>query len=184
MKRTLPLLLLFVAVSLYGQKTPASASIDGSCGPDQVRFDVENQVTRPNLRIEPGKALIVVSEVFKKAPGELGNPTLRLGLDADWVGAVRGNSYFSFSVEPGEHHPCAKWQSHFKRLSREAAFIVFNAEAGKIYYFRARINYDLGPEYGRSGNIAGMSVTLDAISSDEGKYLIASNPMSVPHPKK
>ena len=139
----------------------------------------------PSTQVEPGKALVYISEVFKKAPGEMGDPTLRIGLDGDWVGAVKGNSYFSFNVDPGEHHLCMRWQSHFKRLSREAAFTVFKAEAGKLYYFRALVTYDLGPDYGRNGsNVTGMSITLDPLSSDEGQYLVASIPMSVPHPKK
>jgi hypothetical protein len=150
-----------------------------------VRFDVEKVSSPPIVPAGPGKALLYVSEIFKKAPGEWGDPTLRIGVDGNWVGAVKGNSYFSFSVEPGEHHLCLKWQSHFKKLSREAAFTVLTAEAGKEYYFRARVSYDLGPDYGRnSSNVTGMSIALDPISSDEGQYLVASNPMSVPHLKK
>jgi hypothetical protein len=34
-------------------------------------------------------------------------PTIRAGLDGSWVGATHSNSFFYFSVAPGEHHLCA-----------------------------------------------------------------------------
>ncbi len=119
-----------------------------------------------------------VSEVFKKVPGEWGNPTIRIGLDGAWMGATRANSYIAFSVDPGEHHLCTNWQSHFKRLSREAAFTGFTAEAGKTYYFRARIGYET------VGAATTMTLDLDPVNADEGKYLVASNPPSTSHPQK
>lgn len=179
------LVLLLFAASVFAQNSPPQPAAQGPCGAESLRFDVDRVPGNPSAQAEPGKAVVYISEVFKKAAGEWGDPTLRIGLDGDWVGAVKGNSYFSFSVGPGEHHLCMKWQSHFKRLSREAAFTVLTAEAGKLYFFRALVTYDLGPDYGHNGaNVTGMSITLDPISSDEGHYLVASNPMSVPHPKK
>jgi len=179
------IVLLLFAAPAFAQNSTPQAGLPGPCGSDQVRFDVEKAPGHPSMQAEPGKALVYISEVFKKAPGEWGDPTLRIGLDGDWVGAVKGNTYFSFSVEPGEHHLCLRWQSHFKRLSREAAFTVLTAEAGKIYYYRALVTYDLGPNYGGNGsNVTGMSINLDPISSDQGQYLVASNEMSVPHVKK
>ena len=184
----LALVLLLFAAPALAQNSPSQAqsSPQGPCGPEQTQFDVERSPSHPSVQAEPGKALIYISEVFKKAAGEMGgDPTLRVAVDGEWVGAVKGNSSFAFSVEPGEHHLCVKWQSHFKRLSRGAAFTVFTAEAGKPYYFRARVNYDVAPSYGHTGNdITGMSITLDAISPDEGQYLVGTNPISVPRQKK
>jgi len=76
-------------------------------------------------------------------------------------------------------HLCTHCQARFKRLSREAAFTSFNAEAGKAYYFRARISYQSA--YGGS---ATMSLDLEPINDDEGKYLVASNPLSNGQAKK
>ncbi len=173
------LALVVLAASVYAQNTPAPSASQGACGSKDSQFEVKTVSGQPNAQPEPGKALVYVSEVFEKAPGELGNPTIRIGLDGNWVGAVRGNSYFSFSVDPGEHHLCTHWQSRFKRLSREAAFTSFNAEAGKAYYFRARISYQSA--YGGS---ATMSLDLEPINDDEGKYLVASNPLSNGQAKK
>jgi uncharacterized protein DUF2846 len=176
------LALVALAASAYAQNMPAQSASQGSCGSKDAQFEVKEVKTvsgQPIAQAEPGKALVYVSEVFKKAPGELGNPTIRIGLDGNWVGAVRGNSYFSFSVDPGEHHLCTHWQSRFKRLAREAAFTRFNAEAGKAYYFRARITYQSA-----YGGAATMSLDLEPINDDEGKYLVASNPLSNAQAKK
>jgi len=183
MKGALILAVLFAA-PVFAQNNTTQVGLQGPCGHDQARFDVEKVSGPPITQAVSGKAMVFVSEVFKKATGEMGDPTLRIGVDGEWVGTVKGNSYFSFNVEPGEHHLCLKWQSHFKRLSREAAFTVFAAEAGKQHYFRARVTYELGPDNGHGNNVTGMSVTLDTLSSDERQYLVASNPMSVPHIKR
>lgn len=167
---------LFTA-SAFAQDTPSPAASQGACGPKEVRFDAQTSPGKP-ISLEQGKALVYVSEVFKKVPGEIGNPTIRVGLDGVWMGATRANSYISFSVDPGEHHLCTNWQSHLKRLSREASFTNFTAEAGKTYYFRARISYQSW------GEATVMSLDLDPINPDEGQYLVASNPASTSHPQK
>lgn len=171
------LVLVLFAASALAQDGTAQAASQGACGPKDVRFDVKTVSSPPSAQVESGKALVYVSEVFKKVPGELGNPTIRVGLDGTWVGALQGNSYLSFTVGPGEHHLCTNWQSHFKRLSREAAFTSFTAEAGKAYYFRARITYQ--SSYGSTV----MSLDLDPVNADEGRYLVASNPLSTSRPK-
>jgi hypothetical protein len=175
MKYVLSLILL--ATSAVAQSTSAPAS-QGACGPKDVNFEAKAVPGQPVPQAEPGKALVFVSEVFKKVPGELGNPTIRVGLDGSWMGAVRANSYLAFSVEPGEHHLCTNWQSHFQRLSREASFTSFNAEAGKTYYFKALITYQ------SSGTATTMSLDLEPVNDDEGKYLVASNPVSSAQPRK
>jgi hypothetical protein len=98
---------------------------------------------------------------------------LRVGLDGKWVGAAKGDSYLSFSVDPGEHHLCTRWQSHWKRFSDKAAFAGFTADSGQIYYFRARIIEG-------QNNFA---LDFEPVNGDEGKYLVASSAVSVSKPK-
>lgn len=169
---TLSVMILF-ATTAFTQSVP----FQGACGPQEVRFDAKAAPGQPN-NIEPGKALVYVNEVFHKVPGELGNPTIRVGLDGTWMGATRANSYISFLVEPGDHHLCTNWQSHLKRLSREAAFTGFTAEAGKTYYFSAHVGYE------SAGNAVAMTLDLQPLNPDEGQYLVASNPASTSHPRK
>jgi glyoxylate utilization-related uncharacterized protein len=68
-----------------------------------------------------------------------------------------------------------------KRLSSEAAFSGFAAEAGQNYYFRARIT-----EHGSyaGGGTTTFSLDLDPVNVDEGKYLVASSVPSVSRLKK
>jgi hypothetical protein len=171
---TISLSVMFLfATTAFGQGAP----YQGACGPKEVRFDAQTAPGQ-SITVEPGKALVVVNEVFNRVPGELGNPTIRIGLDGAWMGATRANSYISFLVEPGEHHLCTNWQSHLKRLSREAAFTSFTAEAGKTYYFSARVGYQ------SAGDAVAMTLDLQPLNPDEGQYLVASNPASTSHPKK
>lgn len=51
----------------------------------------------------------------------------------------------------------------------------FTAEAGGIYYFRARLF---------PGHNDDFSLDLDPMSTDAGKYLLASSAFSVLHAKK
>jgi len=99
-------------------------------------------------------------------------------MDGAWLGATRTNSYIAFTVEPGEHHLCTSWQSHWQRLSKLAAFAGFTAEPGKVYYFRERVTYS---SYG--GGSANMNLDLEPVNLDEGQYLIASYKPSTSHAK-
>jgi hypothetical protein len=167
------------AASALAQENPALAHAQAACGPLGVRFDAQTSASQPNAQPEPGKALVYVVEDYRLAPGELINPTIRVGLDGAWKGATRANSYLFFSVDPGEHHLCTNWQSSLKRLSRLAAFARLTAEPGKTYYFRAHITYSHAGE----GN-AHADLDLDPVDPDEGQFLVTSSRLSNSHPKK
>ena len=171
---------MFFLVALTASSFSQAPSTDARvCGPLDVRFDAQTATGQPPVQPEPGKALVCVIEDFKKAPGELGNPTIRVGLDGAWMGAMRANSYIFFSVDPGEHHLCTSWQSHLKRLSSLASFSHLTAEAGSTYYFRARITY-----VSAGSAVASMDLNLESVDPDEGRFLIASNRVSNSHPVK
>ncbi len=98
----------------------------------------------------------------------------KVGVDGNWVGANQGNSYFSFAVDPGEHHLCVNWQSRLEWRSRAFALANFTAEADKVYYFRTRL-FSTRSDY---------VFDLDLVNSDQGKLLVASSAFSVSHVKK
>ncbi len=179
MKAALVIISILFATSAFAQDPVALASVEAACGPKEAQFDTETVENRPLAQPEAGKSLVYVVEVFDKVVGQLSHPTLRVGLDGKWAGADKGNSYVSLSVDPGEHHLCARWQSHWKRFSNEAAFAGFAAEPGKVYYFRARIT-----ELGGSGGASNFALDLEALNPDEGKYLVASSVLSIAHAKK
>ncbi len=172
-------LALVFAASAFAQDNPALAHAQAACGPLDVQFDAHSSSAHVGVQPESGKALVYVAEDFRKAPGELGNPTIRVGVDGAWTGAVRANSYLFFSVAPGEHHLCTSWQSSLKRLSKLAAFAHFTAEPGKTYYFRARVTYS---SYGHGA--ANMNLDLEPVDADEGQFLVATYRPSSSHPKK
>jgi hypothetical protein len=169
--------ILFATSALAQRQSVLAAEV--ACGLKEIQFDTQLSAAQPPAQPDAGKSLVYLVEVFEKVVGQLSSPTLRVGLDGAWVGADKGNSYISFSVDPGEHHLCTRWQSRWKRYSNEVAFTSFTAEPGKIYFFRARIH-----EIGGSGGASNFSLDLEPLNGDEGKYLVASSPLSVSHPKK
>ena len=175
--RVAALAFFFFASSAFAQTQAPGAT---SCGPSEVKFDVRHDDTRHTLHAaEDGKALVYVIEVFQKPPGELGNPTIRVGLDGAWIGANQGTSYLALSVDPGEHHLCTNWQSVWKRLSDQHALTSFTAEAGKTYFFRVQTHVE---SEGRESQM--WYIDLQPVNADEAKYLIATSPLSVSQPKK
>jgi len=155
-------------------RTPSPlAPAEAACGPMDIQFDAHPAESQPLPQPDPGKSLVYVIEVFDRAPNQYGRPTLRIGLDGKWAGAVKGDSYLAFSVDPGEHHLCTSWQSRLKQLSTKIAFTGLNAESGKVYYLRARIIE------------GGQNFALDfaAVDADEGQYLIAKAAPSNSHTK-
>lgn len=164
MKAVFAALLFFFTSTAFAQDASLIAAAEAACGPMDVQFDVHPAKGQPLTQPDPGKSLVYVIEVFDRAINQWGSPTLRMGLDGKWAGAVKGYSYLAFSVDPGEHHLCTNWQSSVMQLSSKAAFAGLNAEPGKIYYFRALI----------IESSASIELDFAPVDADEGKYLVAS----------
>ena len=167
MKKSIIAVLLFAAPVLAQDPAQAPAQdqvetalIAAGCGPSQVLFDVaidKNQ--HPLAQPGSGKTLVyVISSVF---------PTMKIGLDGSWVGANRGLSYFSLSVDPGDHRLCMSMQGDHKQGSAAS----FTATAGQTYYFRSSLKEGTGWE-------------LKAVDPAKGLFLIASSALSTSRPKK
>jgi hypothetical protein len=159
---------MVLAVSAFAQEQPSA--VPAACGPKGA-FDVKlDQSQHALAQPEPGKARVYFVQDIG-AVSCLGSCGAKIGLDGAWAGANKQNSYFSVSVEPGEHHLCANTSSQFS--PRSVALAHFTAEAGKEYYFRMRpfLAKDQLPD-------------IELIDSDEGKFLIASYPLSMSHPKE
>jgi len=171
MKAAFALILLTAAAVAQDQSAIAAAV--AACGPKEVNFDVktgQNQHSAPQP--DSQKALVYVVQEFGQVECK-GCAVTKIGLDGAWVGANRGNSYIFFYAEPGERHLCMNWQSRFESRSRAFAVANFTAEAGKTYYYRARLF---------PGHLD-VSFDLDSINSDQGKLLVASSALSVSTPK-
>ncbi|MGB8061988.1 MAG: hypothetical protein WCF26_08850 [Candidatus Sulfotelmatobacter sp.] len=169
--KTLVAVMLFAVYGL-AQQSSTPPQFHEACGPLKVNFETSISTNRPPAQPEPGKALVYVAEDY---PPIIGAPTFKIGLDGAWMGATHGGSYLVFSVDPGEHHMCIRWQSRLDSLSRMVSFAHLTAEPGKTYYFRARaIYYPPSPMY----------LDLDLIDPDEGQYMVASSPLITAHAKK
>jgi hypothetical protein len=164
------LIALLLAAPAFSQAPPAAST--AGCGPANVSFKVKLDDPHHTLaQPEPGKAQVYF---FQDAgtPITLGYPTVKFAIDGAWVGANHGNSYFSVSVEPGEHHVCVTLQSSL--VAQRVELAHFTAEADKVYYYRTRLIMSRSVEL----------LELNSIDSDQGKYLSASFPLSLSSPKK
>lgn len=154
------LVIVFLAASAFAQvATPA-------CGPDDTDFEIKLDKSQHTLtQPEPGKARVYFIQDIGRVSCLGACVKTKIGMDGTWAGAIRHNSYFSISVEPGEHHMCAN-------TGQELALVHLNAEAGKVYYFRTRV-------FGSNNQTL---FDFDSIDSDQAQHLIASYPLSVSHP--
>ena len=167
------LVLMLLTVSAFAQDQSAFVNA-AACGPKGANFDVKrDQSHHPLSPTEPEKARVYFVQDIGVVHCLGGCLTTKIGIDGAWVGADQHNSYFFVSVEPGEHHVCANRQSRFAWANQMVALAHFTAEPGKIYYFRTRTFGDKDQAL----------LDLDPIDSDQAKYLIASYPLSVSHPK-
>jgi hypothetical protein len=177
--KTLPTLFLFLfATTTFAQNAPPQSAAAPGCGTDNTKFDVKSDRSQhPFLNPAPGKALIYFLQdntYFESRP----RPTSRFGIDGRWIGATQSNAYFYLSVDPGEHHLCADWQSFYivTASGLRSAAAHFTAESGGIYFFIVRNRFI------REHGILGMK--LEALDSDEAQLLMSRFALSTFHPKK
>jgi hypothetical protein len=165
------IIMWLLATAAFAQDQPAP--VTAACGAKDISFNIKLDKSQHTPgQPEPGKALVYFVQDIGHVSCIGGCVTTRIGMDGAWVGANKHNSYFSVTVEPGEHHLCANPQSHFAP-GLPVALAHFTAEAGKVYYFRTRA----------FGSQTQWLFDLDPIDGDQAKYLIASYPLSISHPK-
>lgn len=182
MKTTVLMMIVLCASGVFAQddptipkdlEDPAVATAMAACGPDKVKFDVTLTPGGKTESAPAGQALVYMVGDAPPGCGFNCAITTKVGLDGSWVGANHSPSYFSFAVAPGEHHLCVRWQSRFR--NRMVALAHFNAEAGKTYYFRSRAI--------TSENFGGY-LDVDSINNDQGRFLVASYPLSTSRAKR
>jgi hypothetical protein len=174
-KKTMRIALSFFLVALpaLAQEKADTAAAPPACGPDDTKFDVKLDETQHTLaQPEPGKARVYFIEDKGAHSFGIGAAVETwVGLDGEWAGANRNNSYFSVSVGPGEHHVCASVRSIMGHALELAHFI---AQTGEVYYFRARI---IPTPYG-------LYLFFNPVDSEQARFLVGSSPLSVSHAKK
>jgi hypothetical protein len=162
--RSFLVVFLFV-FSAFALNSAALANPQSACGQSDVRFDIKKDSGEHVAQAEAGKALVYVIQDEDHPDCLRCDVTTRVGLDGSWIGANNGDSYFFFSVEPGEHHLCANRQPEINISTKPIALLSFTAEAVKTYYFRVHAIY--GADRGASYS------DFAAVDSDEAHYLIS-----------
>ena len=171
---------MLLCMSLVYVAQARAAVLPDSCGDDKVKFDVATKKNQP-APAGPlaGNAQIVLIETLDGCV-TCGTVTTRFGMDGAWVGANKGSSYFTLDTAPGEHHLCTDWQSDFDFLKQKVGLISFTAEAGKVYYFEAKVaivTHQDGP--GTNSNlVTDRTLALAQLSSDDGKYRVKLSKLS------
>lgn len=132
---------------------------EAACGDSHVRFKVKRIKGRSDVPApSPGSARVVVLESglgyadeyfvpkgksmprnYTKLPQAL-TPTVRMGMDGRWMGALRGNDFIAFTIQPGEHHFCVQFQNPGNAGTSSTLPMAFlsgmKADAGQTYYFQ------------------------------------------------
>lgn len=169
--------LLLLAFSLICS-LQARAQAAQACGSANVKFVVTMKPLAGTLPgATAGKALVFFLQddlqfSSKPRPGL----TTRFGVDGVWEGATNPDSYFYVSVDPGEHHLCANWQTgHVVGAPLSTAVLHFTAQAGKAYYFRAKVIW---------GHEIASEILFSRLDSDEAKLMMNSFWLSSSRPRK
>jgi hypothetical protein len=170
------LVVLLFAGLAFAEDKPIGTALPPVCGAAGAKFDVKTDSGRhPASEPETGKALVYFLEDDSEF-GSTPKPTTMASLDGQWVGATHGDSYFYFSVDPGEHHLCASWQTKVllgQDLQTAAAHFV--AAPGGVYYFQVK---NKGGSYRKAGT------SLEPLDSDEFLLLASTFSFSTSHEKK
>lgn len=178
------LLLPFLLCVVFSGPRAHSAVLPDACGKENVSFEIRLQKNPPAPAApENGKAQVFFIEKSAKPPAIIGcldcRTEARFGVDGDWVGATKDNSYFVISLDPGLHHMCAV-------RGKEVDAEPLNVEAGKTYYYQVEYKAE-GTQYGtpdRPNYQVKKNVSFAILNEDEGKYRVKVSALSVASPKK
>ena len=99
-----------------------------ACGESEVNFSAKtDKKQHPRAEPQADKAIVYVIR-----PTSMGNKVQsKLALDGKWLGSNRGNNYFYFTADPGDHYFCSKAENR--------SVLQVNLEAGKTYYLQQKI---------------------------------------------
>jgi Protein of unknown function (DUF2846) len=110
---------------------PSSKELElKACGPKENEIDYSaatDKKQHPTPERPADKALIYVLR-----PSMMGMAIqIKLAVDGDWKGVNRGNNYFYFTLDPGEHLFCS--------VAENRSLLKLNVEAGKTYYLQQHV---------------------------------------------
>lgn len=162
-------LVLLCAPLVSGVCASAKTVLPDSCGSDSVKFDVKTEKDQPPPAAPAdGKAQIVLVGTVPNEGALMHWPAIRFGINGAWVGANKGNSYFTLDVAPGAQNICVSAQGVMAGMAKDLVDMqTFTAEAGKVYYFEARFGMIGG---GNGGGV--VTFGLAPLNENDGKYRV------------
>ncbi|HYE73657.1 MAG TPA: DUF2846 domain-containing protein [Blastocatellia bacterium] len=103
-----------------------------ACGTSEVNFNHKSVSSPPpNLEAPPDKALVIVVR-----PAWVGMAVqTKLAADGNWIGTNKGKSYFTFTLDPGDHYLCSKAENR--------STLKLSVEAGKTYFVQQKVEMGL-----------------------------------------
>jgi hypothetical protein len=180
MKTKLVLFLLCFSLA-FANSALAKTILPDACGDDSVKFDVKTEKNQPApAGPDAGKAQIVFINMVPYESALAKFPVIRYGVDGAWVGANKGDSYFTLTVDPGVRNVCVSAQGVLKGAAKD--FIdqaTLTAEAGKVYYFETN--------FGIIGGMGGggvMTFGIAPLDEKAGKYRVKAWKLSTSKPNK
>ena len=169
------ILVFALMLSIPSAPQKAASILRRACGPHREKYSVTLDASQHKLPIQqPGKALIYFAQDFgSESRFEiLGTYITKVGIDGQWVGAEKNDSWFSVFVAPGAHYLCVQPQGLFGN-GKVTELLHFTAAPGHVYYFRIR-NYTWITH----------SLTFHRAESNQVLYMIYSSPQSISKPHK
>lgn len=125
-----------------------------ACESLDVHYKTDTDKSKhPTAEAPPDKALIYVVR-----PTMWGNKVqTKLAVDGKFMGINRGNNYFFFTLDPGQHYFCSQ--------AENKSVLSMKVEAGKTYYLQQQIK--MGFMKARTKVVA--------MNEDEGKEALAKS---------
>lgn len=136
-----------------------------ACGPKEKELNFSADTDKkyhPTPAPTEGKAIVYVIR-----PTMLGNKVqTKLAVDGEWKGANRGNNYFFFEMEPGEHFFCSKAENR--------SALSLTLESGKTYFLQQHVQIG----FMKAGN------RLESITEEKGREKLPKLNLAVWETKK
>ncbi len=125
-----------------------------ACGPSDKEVNYTHKTDKkshPTPDPSQGKAIIYVIR-----PTMIGHDVQsKLAVDGDWKGENRGNTYFFFELEPGDHYFCSRSENH--------SSMKLTIEPNKTYFLQQHVQ----PGFFKA------STWIEAIPEDKGREKLA-----------
>ncbi|HEX8087406.1 MAG TPA: DUF2846 domain-containing protein [Blastocatellia bacterium] len=134
-----------------------------ACGSRRAKYSAKtDKQQHPTPEPPPDKAIVYVIR-----PTLWGNKVqTKLAVDGQWMGVNRGNNYFFFTLDPGEHFFCSDLENR--------SLLTLTVEAGKTYYLQQKIRMGMWKARNQ----------LAALDDKEGKKGLAECHLSIFEEKK